>query len=564
MPASIAKLKQMNQHLQAELDFYRSHWRDIATYIRPLAKTVLFDRQPGSNLMENLYTSTPLFENRKLAASIASAICPQSATWFFFETGNEKLNQVPVVRRWLEESTATGHGTLNHSVFYREVNVHFLQLTSFGQGCMYVDERRKKLKTGGFSGFWFKEHAIGEYAIAENFEGIVDTLFRTDKMQARKILETWPDRAGKKVKEIYDKNPMDKIPVVHAVYPRTERQYGMKGPLGMPFASVYFLPGEEIILEEKGYPEMPYLVDRWERPPGEVYGRGVGSDGLPETKTLNKAIELSLAAWAKMVDPPMMKELNAVIGKINLAPRGVTTVQKFPGIQPIPLTNRLDVAQLKEVELKTEIRRLFYGDQLQLQEGPQMTATEVAIRYELMQRMLGPTLGAIIVEFLNPLIERIFGILYRNGILGRAPAEVIEEYGSWIDIEYKGPMARAQRSGEIYAFQRFLEIFIPVWKLDPTVLDWVNWFEVIPYFAPLMGLPAKFVNTKEEVKKLQDARAAVQAQIAQQAQAQGMMESLRKLGPALGPLKEASSGMTSDDIASLMGSMEGAGAPAGA
>jgi len=265
-----------------------------------------------------------------------------------------------------------------------------------------------------------------------------------------------------------------------------------------------------------------------------------------------------------MVDPPMMKELNAVIGKIHLEPRGVTTVQKFPGLQPVPLTNRLDVAQLKEMELKTEIRRIFYGDQLQLQEGPQMTATEVAVRYELMQRMLGPTLGAIIVEFLNPLIERIFGILYRNGVLPRAPAEVIEEYGSWIDIEYKGPMARAQRAGEIYAFQRFLEIFIPVWKLDPTVLDWINWFEIVPYFAPLMGFPSKFVNTKDEVKKIKDAREAAQAAIARQLQTQGMMESLGKIGPALGPLKEATSGVSPQEIEQLVASMGGGGAPAGA
>ena len=50
-----------------------------------------------------------------------------------------------------------------------------------------------------------------------------------------------------------------------------------------------------------------------------------------------------------------------------------------------------------------------------------MTATEVQVRYELMQRLLGPTLGRFQSEFLNPLIERVFGIMFRANAFLPAP-----------------------------------------------------------------------------------------------------------------------------------------------
>ena len=70
-----------------------------------------------------------------------------------------------------------------------------------------------------------------------------------------------------------------------------------------------------------------------------------------------------------------------------------------------------------EEQRRTAIRNVFYVDQLMLQQGPQMTATEVIQRNEEKMRLLGPVLGRLQSELLKPLIDRVFNILLRNNQL---------------------------------------------------------------------------------------------------------------------------------------------------
>ena len=91
------------------------------------------------------------------------------------------------------------------------------------------------------------------------------------------------------------------------------------------------------------------------------------------------------------------------------------------------------------------------ADQLELNEGPQMTATEVQVRYELMQRLLGPTLGRLQSEFLNPIVERAFYSMLRGNALPPMP-EVLQQIGGDLDIEYVGPLARSQKMDEVTSY----------------------------------------------------------------------------------------------------------------
>ena len=141
---------------------------------------------------------------------------------------------------------------------------------------------------------------------------------------------------------------------------------------------------------------------------------------------------------------------------------------------------------MKENQIRTAIRQAFYSDQLQLQQGPQMTATEVQVRYELMQRFLGPTLGRFQSEFLNPLIERVFGIMLRAEALIPAP-EIIQ--GQTVDVEYVGPLARSQRIEESIAIDRLYAQVFQIAQADPNILDLVDNDAAIRARAALLGVP---------------------------------------------------------------------------
>jgi hypothetical protein len=67
-----------------------------------------------------------------------------------------------------------------------------------------------------------------------------------------------------------------------------------------------------------------------------------------------------------------------------------------------------------EEQRRGAIRDAFYVNQLMMQSGPQMTATEVVQRNEEKMRLLGPVLGRLQSELLRPLIDRTFAILLRK------------------------------------------------------------------------------------------------------------------------------------------------------
>ena len=106
-----------------------------------------------------------------------------------------------------------------------------------------------------------------------------------------------------------------------------------------------------------------------------------------------------------------------------------------------------------------------------LGQGPQMTATEVVQRTEEKMRLLGPVLGRLQAELLQPLINRVYNILARRRAF--APAPEFMANGS-IDIEYVSPLAKAQRQGDIQSAMRLLEMMQPMVQLDPSILDNVD------------------------------------------------------------------------------------------
>ena len=172
---------------------------------------------------------------------------------------------------------------------------------------------------------------------------------------------------------------------------------------------------------------------------------------------------------------------------------------------------------MKENQLRTAIRQAFYSDQLQLQEGPQMTATEVQVRYELMQRLLGPTLGRFQTEFLNPLIERVFGIMFRAGALMPAP-DVIQD--TTIDVEYVGPLARSQRMEEAVAIERLYTLAMNIAQVDPAIMDNIDHDNAIRMRAKLLGVPKTVLRGKDQVDEMRAAQAEAQQQAAMAQQAQ--------------------------------------------
>jgi len=516
--------------LEADRGTWESHWQEILDYVMPRKAEITFLRSRGEKRTEVLFDSTAITANNLLAASLQGTLTSPSLPWFSLKLRDDDANKVRDIQIWLEDTARRMYAVFNESNFNTEVHEMYLDLCSVGTSAIFVEEANEGFIQGGLH---FNTLHIAEYFIQENSTGRVDTLYRKYKMTARQAVQEFgEDNVGTKIKEALKAKPDTQFNFIHAVEPTSdyERSVGMKSKTKLPFHSCHVCFEDKMVVRTGGYNEFPYLVPRWSKATGEIFGRSPSYNALPDIKTLNKAVEIGLKAWAKAIDPPLLVTDDGVIGRVRMTPAGITVVRSDTAIKPLQIGSNWQITDLKENQLRTAIRQAYYSDQLQLQEGPQMTATEVQVRYELMQRLLGPTLGRFQTEFLNPLIERVFGIMMRADALMPRPEAMS---GLNMDIEYVGPLARSQRMEEAIAVERLYQLAMQVVQVDPTVMDVINHEQAIRMRATLLGVPKTVLRGEDEVAEIREERAAAQQQAQEQAMAQQQADTALSQGKAM-------------------------------
>ena len=503
-------LKRLDR-LQSTKNTWGEHWQEILDYVMPRKAEVEVNYNKGAKRTEKLFDSSAIHANTLLAASLQGTLTSASLPWFHLRVRNEDLNQNRNVAVWLEDCRNRMYKAFGSSNFNTEVHEFYLDICSIGTACVEVEENEGNMN--------FRTLHISEYYISENHKGSIDTIYRKFPYTARQAKQRWGDNVGEKIDKMYDENPDHKFNFVHCVMPTEE--YNGEVDTKLPWISIYICIEDKHIVHSGGYNEMPYLVTRWAKASGEEYGRSPAYNALPDIKTLNKAVELGLKAWAKVIDPPLTVEDDGVIGKVRTTPSGITVVRRGGAVKPLDIGARFDVSDMKETELRSAIKQAFFSDQLELQQGPQMTATEVQVRYELMQRLLGPTLGRFQTEFLNPLIERCFSIMQRHNKFLPAP-EVLD--GLDLDIEYVGPLARSQRMEEAVAVERLYEMAAQLVQVAPEIMDNIDHDAAIRSRAELLQIQKerdKAAKQQQEMMQLQQAQevanvASTAAPVAQQ------------------------------------------------
>ena len=521
---SFEYIKKRCSKMESQRQTWEHHWQEILDYTMPRKAEVSFTRSKGEKRTEVLFDSTAVTASTLLAASLQGTLTSPSLPWFSLKLRDKNLNEDRNVELFLEDSSKRMMDVFNESNFNTEVHEMYLDLVTIGTGALFVEESRK-----GFDkeGVHFNALHIKEYYIAENINGKVDTLYRKYKLSARQAVQEFgEDNVGSKILEAAAEKPDKQFNFIHAVEPTEdyERATG-KSATKLPFHSCHVCVEDKMKVRAGGYNEFPYLVPRWTKATGEIFGRSPSYNALPDIKTVNKAVEIGLKAWAKAIDPPLLVQDDGVIGRVRMTPGGISVVRNDGAVKPLQIGTNWQITDMKENQLRTAIRQAYYSDQLQLSDGPQMTATEVQVRYELMQRLLGPTLGRFQSEFLNPLIERIFGIMMRNNAL-LDPPEIVDSETD-MDIEYVGPLARSQRMEEATAIDRLYAQVFQIAQADPNILDLVDNDAAIRARAALLGVPKSVLRGKEEVNAMRQQKAQ-QAQIQQEMMMQQQQSEIQK------------------------------------
>ncbi len=238
---------------------------------------------------------------------------------------------------------------------------------------------------------------------------------------------------------------------------------------------------------------------------------------LPDVKMLNKMSEVTIRAAQKQIDPPLMVPDDGFMLPIRTTPGSLNFYRSGTRdrMEPLQIGANNPLGLNMEEQRRNAIRQAFYVDQLLLREGPTMTATEVLQRNEEKMRLLGPVLGRLQAELLQPLISRSFALLLRGAVLPPAPEQL---QGQDIDIEYVSPLAKAQKLTDLQSVLRGFEVLAQLGEMAP-VQDYIDPDRMVKYLVDVTGMPARVIRSQDEIDQLRrDQAAQAQEQAAQQQQ----------------------------------------------
>lgn len=523
MEVTAEQLIKRQKKLKAGRANHERTWDDITKFIAPHKMGFVTKRSNGEETTEEIYDSTAPHAAHILASSIHSTLTSPKTRWFGLRFRSDDLNEDKAAKEWIEGCAETMIAEINDSTFDSEVNELYADMIDFSLSLQLVEASDK-------GGLRIQTMALADCVIAEDKDGKVDTVFRSFRMTARQIEQKWKDHGCEKVTAALEKDPDKEFEILHAVFPREGKDV-VAGDLvdanRRPWAEFYVLTADKKILEEGGHYEFPYMVPRWAKRAGDVYGFCPSMLALPEVKTLNRAKYLELSAWEGAISPPLKAVFNDIIGDIDQRPNGITNVRDLNAIGVMNDATNWNTTMMKAEESRQMIRDIYYSDQLVFPDIPNATAYEMSKRYELMQKLLGSTFGRIVDEYLDPFIQRVFNIMYRQGKFEDPPESLAQAEGdASIDIEYVSPLARAQKMEEVESIQAFAGF---VYGLDQQTQDPIerpsdvfNTEEGIRRVGKRLGVPADSINGEDEVAEIRDRRRQqMQQMMAAQGGAQG-------------------------------------------
>jgi hypothetical protein len=482
--------------------------------------------QDAQSQKNRILDDTAADSARTLGSSIVSGTTPANSLWFGLDAGLDENNDAMSEEgRWLDSGARTIFENIHQSNFDAAAYECAIDLTAAGWFVLYIDAAKE-------GGYHFEQWPIAQcFICSSRLGGLVDTIYREVEMTVEQVVaEYGVDKVSKKTADCYRAEKFDeKVLVCHAIYPRQIHIVGAKRAKNLPFASIHFEVSAQHIIRESGYHEFPCVVPRWVLIPGSAYATGPMSNALGSIRSVNDIKALELANLDVAVAGMWIAEDDGVLNPraVKLGPRRIIVANSVESMKELRSGADFNVAFSAEDRLQAAIRKAMLADQLQPQDGPAMTATEVHVRVQLIRQLLGPIYGRLQAEYLKPLIDRCFGIAYRAGVLGQAPESL---QGKIFTVKYLSPLARAQRLEDVTAMDRFEASLIAEAQADPTVLDVYDFEMAARERSSFLGVPQRVMRSPTKVAELRDAREQKNAE--QQADAMGQ-EMLSRAAPEL-------------------------------
>jgi hypothetical protein len=510
---------------------YEAYWSQIAAFVIPRLDDLFgMKKSPGENREGRLYDSTAPLALERFAAAVESILTPRTSRWHSLRSSDRSLMRKQRVGAWYEDVTQAlfDERYSNHANYASNQHECYLSLGSLGTSVLFTDDYDTNLR--------YKSLPLGQCYMAENHQGIVDTLHREFPYTARQLRQRFgAENLNEKTLKILEQTPEKEITVIHATLPTED--YNAKVPgKNMPFRCVYMLKDDSFIVEESGYLKFPYSIGRYVTAPGEIYGRSPAMLVLSDVKMLNSMSKSMIRQIHRITEPPLLVSDDGVLTKVQLQPNAIN-VGGLSGdgtelVKPMRSGSMIEIGLDHMEQRRKTVNDAFLVTLFQiLVETPRMTATEVMERAQEKGALLAPTMGRQQSEALGPMVERELSLLSYHRKLPPPPPE-IREAGFSYTMVYESPLARAMRAEEAVGFLRTVDAITPLAQANPSILDRIDGDETLLILAEINGMPRRMLRSDEGVEAIRKQRAQQQAVQAATEAAPGLAQAVESSAKA--------------------------------
>ncbi len=493
-----------------------THWREISEYQQPRAgRFVVTDRNRGDKRANHILDNTAVFGARTLAAGLMSGVTSPARPWFRLEVKDKELMESGPVKTWLHDTASLLRAIFAASNTYRALHAIYEELGLFGTACSIVLPDFDNV-------IHHYPLTVGEYALATDSKGMVNTVCREFQMTVAQMVEQFgKENCSQTVRDLFNRGNYDTwVDVIHIIEPRKDRDLTKRDARNMRFASIYLEPGKDQsdkFLSESGFERFPALAPRWVVTGNDVYGTSPGMECLGDVKQLQHQQLRKGQAIDYQVNPPLQVPTKYKEAAKARLPGGVFYVDSMGQGQGVrsAFEVQLDLQHLllDIQDVRERIRSAYYADlflMLANDTRSGITATEVAQRHEERLLALGPVLERLHNELLSPLIDITFDYANRAGILPEPPREL---EGMELGVEFISVLAQAQRAVATQGMDRLLGTVGQLAAVKPEVLDKIDFDQVVDDYGNAYGVNPAVLVPDDQVAAIRQQRAqALQAQ----------------------------------------------------
>ena len=486
-----------------------SQYRDIYQFVLPM-RNLYETFQPGADKMTRVFSSQAILSGQSFISRLQSNLVPPFQQWLDFLPGTDvPADKEDKARTKLQEVQKKFFAVIQNSNFDTSTPELFADLLA-GTSALLITEGDDD------NPVIFNAVPNAQIALDEGPLGAVDGVFRQHNVAPRNVEATWSDitKEGLAKVEQLERDGGGKMlnnglaNILEATYFDHKQkvwwyQVILKGTMdnqniSPPTDSQNLDSGSAVLLVERKLQESPWVITRWSKLAGEVFGRGPAKFALPDIKTLNKVREFMLQN-ASMNINGLWETVNdsiANLDMVNLAAGTFFPVDKMGDIARLDMPGDFGIGEAVSEKLEETIKAAFFDKALPDPTGPVRSPTEIIERVKQLAQDIGAPFSRLMSEMLQPVAQRTLNIMARKGLI-EFPLKLD---GRAVKVQATSPLAKEQALNDLESAVNWLNI---VQSLGPEVMFGGIKVENFPEWAgEKLGVDQELIRDETERKDL--------------------------------------------------------------